>query len=143
AGGQPMGWIETTTGCSGIAVLAMVGLAAGPPDARASVSVVRVPCDSSSLANAILGGNVQPATIRLAPHCVYDITGQLPQVTGNVTLIGGPSTTIRHDPGTAANYRLLDVATTGTLRVLGVFLRNGNPAGDGGAIRNAGRLVLV
>jgi hypothetical protein len=53
-----------------------------------------------------------------------------------------PSTTIRHDPATAANFRLLDVGSTGRLRVIGIALRNGNPAGNGGGIRNAGRLVL-
>jgi hypothetical protein len=66
----------------------------------------------------------------------------MPQIIGNVTLLGGPGTTIRHDPATMANFRILDVAGAGALRVLNIFLRNGNPAGDGGGIQNAGRLLL-
>ena len=133
-----MGEIYRITGL-GMVVAATLTMA--PPSASAS-AVQAVPCNSTLLANAIAAANTAPATLRLAPYCVYDITAQLPQVTGNVNLVGGPSTTIRHDPGTAANFRLLDVGSTGGLRVLGIFLRNGNPAGDGGAIRNAGRLVL-
>jgi hypothetical protein len=106
------------------------------------VPVVEVPCDATVLANAVAAANAAPAVLRLASHCIYNITAQLPQIIGNVTLVGGRDTTVRHDPGTAANFRLLDVAGTGRLRVVAVSLRNGNPAGNGGGIRNAGRLVL-
>lgn len=116
-------------------------LTMAPPSASAT-AVQSVPCDATLLANAVAAANLVPATLRLASHCVYDITAQLPQITGNVTLVGGPSTTIRHDPGTLANFRMLDVGSSGTLRVQGIFVRNGNPAGDGGGIRNAGRLDL-
>jgi hypothetical protein len=130
----------------GGAILVVAALATATPAASAAtpqgVPIVRVPCDATVLANAVAAGNVAPAVLRLAPYCIYDITAQLPQITGNVALLGGPSTVIRHNPATAANFRLLDVASTGRLRVIGVFLRNGNPAGDGGGIRNAGRLVL-
>jgi hypothetical protein len=106
------------------------------------VPVIPVPCDATSLADAVAAANVTPAVLRLASHCVYDLTAQLPQITGNVTLVGGPGTVIRHDPATAANFRLLDVAGAGRLQIMGVFLRDGNPVGDGGAIRNAGWLML-
>jgi len=133
-----VGEISRITGL-GMVVAATLTMA---PTGASAAAVHAVPCNATLLANAIAAANAVPATLRLAPHCVYDITAQLPQVTGNVSLVGGPSTTIRHDPGTMANFRLLDVGSTGALRVLGIFLRNGNPAGDGGAIRNAGRLVL-
>jgi hypothetical protein len=110
--------------------------------ASPGVPVVAVPCDATSLANAVAAANITPVVLRLAPFCVYDITAQLPQIVGHVTLLGGPNTVIRHDPETMANFRILDVAVTGELRVSGISLRNGNPAGDGGGIRNAGRLVL-
>ena len=128
----------------GIGGAVLVVAAATPASAATPqvVSAVRVSCDSTALANAVAAANVTPTVLRLAPFCIYNITAQLPQIIGNVTLVGGPSTVIRHDPGTAANFRLLDVATTGRLRVVGIILRNGNPAGDGGGIRNAGRLVL-
>jgi hypothetical protein len=132
-----------TAGGIGGAVLAATALAAAAPaSASPGIPVVEVPCDATSLANAVAAANVTPAVLRLAPYCIYNITAQLPQITGNVTLLGGPSTVIRHDPGTMANFRLLDVAATGGLRVIGISLRNGNPTGDGGGIRNAGGLVL-
>lgn len=132
--------ILRTAVCLGAAATTTALVPLSPAPARTASSV---PCDPAALANAISAANTVPATLRLAPYCVYDVTAQLPQITGNVTLIGGPSTTIRHDPGTAANFRLLDVGATGSLRVVAVFLSNGDPAGDGGAVRNAGRLVLA
>ena len=126
----------------GGAVLVVVAATPASAATPQGSTAVRVSCDSTALANAVAAANVTPTVLRLAPFCTYNITAQLPQVTGNVTLVGGPSTVIRHDPATAANFRLLDVAATGRLRIVGIFLRNGNPAGDGGGIRNAGRLVL-
>jgi len=140
-----------TFGGIGSAVLTLTTMAAlavpvvAPPSSAATqrrLPVVGVPCDATVLANAVAAANVTPAVLRLAPFCTYNITAQLPQITGNMAIVGGPSTIIRHDPGTMANFRLLDVASTGRLRVIGVFLRNGNPVGDGGGIRNAGGLVL-
>ena len=125
---------------------AMVGVAvilAGTASAaHAGTPVVRVACGATALVNAVVLANASPAVLRLAPYCVYDLTSQLPQITGNIGLTGGPSTTIRHSPAAAGNFRILDVAAAGSLRVQGVFLRNGNPAGNGGAVRNAGRLTL-
>jgi hypothetical protein len=132
----------TAGGIGGAVLTATALVTAAPASASSGVPVVEVPCDATSLANAVAAANVTPTVLRLAPYCIYNITAQLPQIAGNVTLLGGPSTVIRHDPGTMANFRLLDVAVTGGLRVIGISLRNGNPAGDGGGIRNAGRLVL-
>lgn len=145
SGGSLMRSFARTLGDIGGVVLTVAALAAAAPasaQAARGVPVVEVPCDATLLANAVAAANATPTVLRLAPYCIYNITAQLPQIIGNVTLLGGPGTVIRHDPATAANFRLLDVAGTGRLRVIGIFLRNGNPAGDGGAIRNAGRLVL-
>ncbi|MFB9836490.1 hypothetical protein [Actinoallomurus acaciae] len=122
-------------------VTAMMAAPVSAPSASASGQFA-VACDATALASAVIAANASPAILRLAPRCVYNITSQLPQITGNVVLVGGPSTTIRHDPATAANFRLLDVGASGGLRVIGIFLRNGNPAGNGGGVQNAGRLVL-
>lgn len=113
-----------------------------PASASQRVPFVQVPCDATSLADAVAAANATPTVLRMASYCIYNITAQLPQISGDVALVGGPGTIIRHAPATAANFRLLDVGGTGRLRVVGITLRNGNPAGDGGGIRNAGRLVL-
>jgi hypothetical protein len=103
---------------------------------------VPVPCSSLALANAITAANAAPAVLRLASHCTYNLTTALPQITGNVTLAGGPNTTINRDPATN-NIRILDVAAAGTLGVRGIFILNGGlTSGDGPGIRNAGTLRL-
>ena len=109
--------------------------------------VVKVPCSAAALAAAITSANTVPAVLRLSRNCTYSITTPataatgLPTITGNVTLTGGPGTTIRRDPG-AAPFRILDVAAGGTLRVTGISITNGNIGGLGGGIQNAGTLVL-
>jgi hypothetical protein len=109
--------------------------------------VVKVPCSAAALAAAITSANTVPAVLRLSRNCTYSIatpataTTGLPTITGNVTLLGGPRTTIRRDLG-AAVFRILDVAAGGTLRVTGIAITNGNIAGLGGGIQNAGTLVL-
>jgi hypothetical protein len=123
-------------------------LTAAPPVAQAQSKAVQigyVPCSSAMLFMAIGMANAGtgPGTLRLARNCPYNIPSQLPPIIGNVTLLGGPSTTIQHDPSITGNFRILDVASTGRLRVQGIFIRFGNPSGaNGGGIQNAGSLVL-
>jgi hypothetical protein len=128
-----------------LAVAALTAVA--PPAAQAQSAakharITNVPCNTTALANAIIAANTVPATLRLAGSCVYLLTAALPQVTGKVTLVGGPSTSIKRSP-IVPNIRILDVASTGTLRVDGIFILGGaTTTGVGGGIRNAGSLVL-
>ena len=145
-----MGSFARTAGGIGAAVLAGAALtmAQAPVQAAARKQVV-VPCSSPALAAAITAANATSATLFLAANCTYDITtaatatDALPIITGNVRLVGGPSTTIRRNPAAGA-VRILEVATTGTLRVDGIFILNGAPgaAVTGGGIQNAGSLTL-
>jgi hypothetical protein len=117
-------------------------VSAQSPAAARSVAAVPVPCSSLALANAITAANATSAVLRLASHCTYNLTAALPQITGDVTLVGGPNTTIKRDPA-ANNIRILDVAATGVLGVRGIFILNGGLSnGDGPDIRNAGTLRL-
>ena len=117
----------------------------GAPMARPGAplaGITPVACGSAALAGAITAANAVPATLRLAPFCTYLLTAALPQITGNVTLVGGPSTAIKRAPSTPS-IRILDVAAGGTLRVVRVFILNGSTtAAEGAGIRNAGDLVL-
>lgn len=123
------------------AMIAGTALAAAPARADGE-RVVQVPCGAAALAGAISAADATPSVLRLAPSCTYLIGTALPQVTGKIVLLGGPSTSIRRDPA-VSDLRLLDVAAGGRLRVQGVTLLGGaTSTAPGGGIRNAGTLVL-
>jgi hypothetical protein len=151
-----MGSFARTAGGIGAAMLMGAGLAAAPSAAQAA-KVVRVPCAATALTNAIDTANRNsPAVLRLAPHCIYDLTAAypnsptptrgpdgLPIITGNVTLLGGPTTIIRRNT-TASPFRIAEVASGGTLRVVGIFISHGNAGADpGGGILNAQGTVIL
>jgi hypothetical protein len=144
-----MGSLVRTAGGLGTAVVTGATLTMMPSPAWAARKQVSVPCSSPALANAITAANASPATLRLAANCTYNITTPavagdtaLPPITGHVTILGGPSTTLRRDPSIAV-ARILRVDAGGSLDLEGVFVINGiaNGAG-GGAILNNGTLVL-
>src|SRR6184192_2070961 len=106
-----MGSIAKVTGGAGAAILAGgTLLMASPAQASApGARVVRVPCSSAALAAAITAANAPGgAVLRLARHCTYTVTTPataatgLPDITGDVALVGGPGTTIQRDPTAAA-----------------------------------------
>lgn len=131
------------------AVLTVGTLASSSPAMAASrARLLKVPCGPAALAAAVTAANTPAgATLRLAAGCVYSITTPataatgLPVITGNVTLLGGPRTTIRRNPSAAA-FRVFDVAAGATLRVAGISIRDGSTTGLGGGVQNAGTLIL-
>jgi hypothetical protein len=139
------------TGGAGAVILASGALltASSPAwPATAGRRVVHVPCGTAALAAAITAANAPGgAVLLLARRCTYTITTPatagtgLPAITGDVTLVGGPATTIRRDASAAA-FRVFDVAAGGRLRVVGISILDGSTAGLGGGIQNAGTLVL-
>jgi hypothetical protein len=145
-----MGSFARSTSGAGIAVLTggMV-MTAVPAPATAATRVVRVPCSATALSEAITAADASASDpLRLAPHCVYDITTPataataLPVITRDVTLLGGPGTTIRRAPAASARFRLFDVAAGASLRMADVSVLNGATSGLGGGVQNAGHLVL-
>jgi hypothetical protein len=135
---------------SGVALASgMLAVLPAPPALATKAQVVQVPCSASDLQDAITTANGGGATVlRLAANCPYQITTPstletgLPAIIGNITMLGGPRTTISRDPA-AANFRILDVAAGGRLRLQSVTVQNGNTSGLGGGIRNAGTLTLA
>jgi hypothetical protein len=152
-----MGSFSRVSGGVGAAMLAGGMLATASPawSMAHRPRVIPVRCSSGALAASIVNANANAnantdtdtAVLRLRPRCVYTITTPataatgLPDITGNVTLVGGPSTTIRRDPAAAA-FRILNVTGGGTLRVLGVAVLDGRTGVLGGGIQNAGTLVV-
>jgi hypothetical protein len=70
----------------------------------------------------------------------------LPSVTGTVTIQGaGADTTILERDASAPNFRLVHVASLGTLTLEGLALRGGSSGaiGGGAILNNSGRLTLV
>src|ERR1700754_1099773 len=147
-----MGSFPRITGGIGAAVLAGVALGAAPSSAQAMpgpVEVLKVSCTRNALVTAIeTAKGMGAARLLLSPHCVYNyITGTvsgaaLPIITGDITLLGGPNTTIRRDPTATTAFRVLEVASGATLRVRGISILNGSTAAIGGGILNAGTVVL-
>jgi hypothetical protein len=147
-----MGSFPRITGGIGAAVLAGVAVGAVPPSAQAMpglVKVVKVSCSSDALVTAIeTVKGIGAARLLLSPNCVYNYTtatapgDALPIITGNLTLVGGPSTTIRRDPTATTAFRILEVASGATLHVRGISILNGSTAAIGGGILNAGTVVL-
>ncbi len=142
---------------TGATLLAATALAAVPaaafarPAAHKKVTI-NVPCSHTALITAINTANtLGTATIRLSSFCTYNFNtaavanDALPIITGDVTILGGPSTTIRRDPAIATPaFRLFEVAAAGTLRAAGFFIINGASAAGvpGAGIENAGTLHL-
>ena len=135
-----MGSFIRRAGSIGVTMLAATAPAAAQAQAH-QAQVIRVACSSPALAMAINTANgLGSGTLRLASRCTYDLAVVLPTITGNVTLIGGPATSIRRS-ATAAAFTDLTVAATGTLRVMEISIVNGSGA-TGGGISNLGTVSL-
>jgi hypothetical protein len=115
------------------------------------------PADFNVLRTAITSanGNGTPDTICLSPTGNYTMTDApaaynadgsngLPSITSDITIIGnGGAATIARGT-TSTNFRLLRVATGGSLTLNNVIVQGGNaPSTAGGGIRNSGTLNLV
>lgn len=136
-----------------IGAVALAGAAlttAVAPAAQAAASsstTIGVPCRADRLAAAITRANtLGGATLSLPGNCTYSVATPataadgLPLITGNVLLAGGHNTEIRRTG--AASFRLLDVASGGTLFLNSVAVTRGSTAGLGGGILNAGTLII-
>src|SRR5262245_51047879 len=126
-----MGSFTRAAGGLGAAVLISAGLTVTPAMAQAKKQI-SVPCSTPSLIAAINTLNSLGAgTLDLASNCTYNLTSVaatgtrgpdgLPIITGNITLSGGPSTTIQRAPGSTP-FRIIEVATGGILSVQGIFI---------------------
>ncbi|MDF3288718.1 hypothetical protein [Streptomyces silvisoli] len=114
----------------------------------AAAQPVLVPCSATALQAAITAANTAGSgELLLTPGCTYSITtpvtGEdgLPQITGDIRVVGSGDT-ITRAPSATATFRLLDVASGGKLTLGGLTVSGGNPTGDGGGISNAGILTL-
>jgi hypothetical protein len=133
--------------------LAGAALTAGAPAARAATAAlgnIKVPCSTAALVADINAANSHGgATLLLAGNCTYSITTPmtpadgLPAITAPIGLVGGTNTVISRDVLAPTAFRILDVTAAGALRVSGVTIRNGNTAGFGGGIQNAGTVQLT
>ncbi|MFI1154224.1 right-handed parallel beta-helix repeat-containing protein [Streptomyces sp. NPDC020817] len=110
-----------------------------------------VPCTAAALRSAITTANnaAGPAHLFLSPGCTYTLTAPdnpgngLPQVTGDITVVGNGSTILRRS---ATGFRIFEVtAPTGRLTLNNLTIRGGRSesgGAGGGAIANAGVLTL-
>jgi predicted outer membrane repeat protein len=134
----------TLTGSAAIVTagaLASWALFAAQPAAARAVDFV--PCSDSALSSG-LAAQASGEILRLAPHCTYDVTAALPDITRqDLTIRAGPGTVLEHStaPGTPA-FSLLTVDSGASLAVNGLTF-TGGLATYGGAIDNNGSLTIT
>jgi hypothetical protein len=141
------------SGYAAALLLAGTAALAAPAAAQASAALPRpgvVPCNSSDLVTAINQANsARSAVLLLSRGCNYVLTTAatgddgLPSVTGRITLIGGHGTQISR-ASSAGPFRILDVATGGSLTLVNLAVANGKLDGpsNGGGILDLGTLAL-
>jgi hypothetical protein len=137
---------------SGLVAVALGGVAVVAMAPVAEARTIVVPCSTGALVNAINTANtLGTAVLRLPANCTYNITTPataidgLPVITRNLTIIGGPRTTIRRDPTVATIFRIFEVAAGARLSVAGISILNGNAgaASSGGGILTNTNSVLT
>ena len=141
-------------GIMAAAVLAGAALAAAAPAVAAQAvtagpGTVSVPCGINALVTAINAANSGgPSTLILSGNCTYGIkvpataADGLPLITGHISLVSLGNTVIQRSPAALTAFRILDVAAGASLRLSNLSIRNGNTAGLGGGIQNAGTLWI-
>ncbi|MFI9807767.1 hypothetical protein ACIHEJ_25955 [Streptomyces sp. NPDC052301] len=130
---------RTRSTARSLAVCLVAGLTSVAGTAVAHADT-HVRCGTAALNAAIVKANAAgKGTIVLARHCVYDFktpyTGQdaTPAITVPITFVGNGAV-LRRDPGSAAHFRLLDVAVGGTAVLRDLTVEKGDVTGDGGGI---------
>src|SRR5215510_9789358 len=133
-------------------LLVLLGLAHPTPAAEFACAAGDVACLIAAIHAANANGTAN--TITLAPG-LYTLTAVdnntdgptgLPSVTSPLTLRGdGADSTVLERAAGAPPFRLLHVASTGTLALDGITLQGENLAGlaDGGGVQNHGTLMLT
>ncbi|MFE2877134.1 right-handed parallel beta-helix repeat-containing protein [Streptomyces roseus] len=132
------------------AAAAALATAVAAPAAEAHAQQF-VPCTAAALKSAITTANdiAGPAHLLLSPGCTYTLTAPdnpgngLPQVTGDITVVGNGST-IRRQSATA--FRIFEVAAPGgRLTLENLTIRGGRSesgGAGGGGIASKGELTL-
>jgi hypothetical protein len=143
--------IARSSGCAAALVLAGAAALAAPAAAQASVrsGPPVVPCSATALVTAIQqASSLRSAALRLSAGCNYVLTRSvsggdgLPAVTGNLTIAGGPGTTISRSSSAGA-FRILEVAAGARLTLASVTVTGGAvPTSQGGGILDEGSVTL-
>ncbi|MFG3474370.1 hypothetical protein ACGF3K_03745 [Streptomyces sp. NPDC047980] len=107
----------------------------------------RIACSTSALTNAIDGVlGADGGTIELARDCRYVLTSALPTIDEPVTLRGGKGTSIERSVAAGTpQFRIFEVGgSAGFLTLDDLTVKNGDGAGDGGAVLvRTGRTLLL
>jgi hypothetical protein len=149
------GWLVLGT------LLTLLGLASPAHAAEFSCAVGDVACLIEAIHVANGNGEANTLTLEAGTYTLTAVDNDttagptgLPSVTGRLTITGaGADATILERAAGAPQFRLLDVAPTGTLTLDGLTLQGGDVAGlpnrglytvsGGGGIQNHGTLTLT
>lgn len=112
----------------------------GSVQAASAVTPTQVPCNAIALASAISGGG---GLLRLSPYCLYILKSPLPGIGADLTILGNDATVERsYAPATPA-FGIFTITSASTVAISDLTLRNGDSAGNGGAIDNTGAANLT
>lgn len=121
---------------------------------------IDVDCSTKSLIDAINAANTSgsPQTLNLVSGCLYSLTevnntgdrgnNGLPQISGNLTIVGNNSTIERNTQRDTPMFRMLQVNKDASLVLDGLTLSNGHndvthEDEEGGAIFSRGNLLIT
>ena len=143
------------TWIGGLSVAALIGgVLIGLPPTVTQAQTVNVACQTSSLISALAAASSGTTTLVLPSGCTYALTSVnnssdggtgLPVITANVTIQGNGATLTRSTTSGTPAFRLLDVASGGSLTISSLTLNNGLANGGqqgGGAIFSHGTLTV-
>jgi hypothetical protein len=139
---NPLRAAARTAAAGGVVALGLGGMQAAALASPAKV--VRVPCNVSRLTTAITRAS-SGETIILAPGCVYNLAGTLPNITVSLTIVGHHSVLQRSYARATPDFTILTVTSAGSLTTANVTFYNGGGSTDlhGGAIGNDGGRLTV
>ena len=139
----------------GLSVAALMGgVLLGLPPTVAQAQTVNVACQTSSLISALTAASSGTTTLALPSGCIYTLTSVnnssdggtgLPVITANVTIQGNGASITRSTASGTPAFRILDVASGGSLTISSLTLNNGLANGGqqgGGAIFSHGTLTV-
>jgi predicted outer membrane repeat protein len=122
-----------------VIVLGSAATAQGAMAMPAPSGIVSVQCNTPALMSALSGASYGEK-LQLAFGCTYRLTGPLPAIDTDLSIVGFGATLERSEAGGTPAFTILTVAG-GDVNLVEVNFRDGD--GDGGAIYNEGGNITV
>lgn len=121
--------------------------------ARSPAADKPIACTPSALAAGIIAANnadtsaggglvIIPRNCNIVISTPATVGTALPDITGNVTVLGDGTTSVISRDTAAPAFRIFNVTNGATLKLRNLVVTSGNTAGFGGGVQTAGTLIL-